>query len=121
MTRSFKAHALTKYPQIRIERRSPSYWRVIFDHPPLNIFEPETIPQLEAIVRSLELDERVKVVVFDSAVEGFLSFAKAWEGAPSPVQAIALPSRAAPAAIIPVMQIHLCKIREPNCIGYVRS
>ncbi len=32
--------------QIRLERRLPSYWRVTFDHPPLNIFGPETIPQL---------------------------------------------------------------------------
>ena len=28
--------------QIRLERRSPAYWRVTFDHPPLNIFGPET-------------------------------------------------------------------------------
>lgn len=57
--------------QIRLEQRSPSYWRVTFDHPPLNIFGPETIPQLEEIIASLERDRDVKVVVFDSAVEGF--------------------------------------------------
>lgn len=57
--------------QIRLERRSPAYWRVTFDHPPLNIFGPETIPQLEAVIASLERDPDVKVVVFDSAVEGF--------------------------------------------------
>jgi len=57
--------------QIRLERRLPSYWRVTFDHPPLNIFGPETIPQLNEIVTALETDEHVKVVVFDSAVEGF--------------------------------------------------
>ncbi|MEJ0091723.1 MAG: enoyl-CoA hydratase/isomerase family protein [Limisphaerales bacterium] len=60
-----------KNQQIQLERRSPSYWRVTFNHPPLNIFGPETIPQLEEVVRALELDESVKVVVFDSAVEGF--------------------------------------------------
>ena len=57
--------------RIRLERRSPCYWRVTFDHPPLNIFGPESIPQLNEIVTALETDERVKVVVFDSAVEGF--------------------------------------------------
>jgi enoyl-CoA hydratase/carnithine racemase len=57
--------------QIQLERRSPAYWRVTFNHPPLNIFGPETIPQLEAIIQSLEVDRDVKVVVFDSAVEGF--------------------------------------------------
>lgn len=57
--------------EIRVERRSPSYWRVIFDLPPLNIFGPQEIPQLEAVVRSLESDDSVKVVVFESAIEGF--------------------------------------------------
>jgi len=44
---------------------------VTFDHPPLNIFGPESIPQLNEIVTALETDQVVKVVVFDSAVEGF--------------------------------------------------
>jgi enoyl-CoA hydratase/carnithine racemase len=57
--------------EIRVERRLPSYWRVTFDLPPLNIFGPKEIPQLNAIITSIEKDEQVKVVVFDSAVEGF--------------------------------------------------
>ena len=57
--------------QIRLEQRLPSYWRVTFDHPPLNIFGPETIPQLNEIITGLETNEEVKVVVFESAVEGF--------------------------------------------------
>jgi enoyl-CoA hydratase/carnithine racemase len=57
--------------QILLTRRSPAYWRVTFNHPPLNIFGPETIPQLDEIITALETDEQVKVVVFDSAVEGF--------------------------------------------------
>ncbi len=60
---------LTK--QILLKRRSPAYWRVTFDHPPLNIFGPETIPQLNEIITALETDEQVKVVVIDSAVDGF--------------------------------------------------
>jgi enoyl-CoA hydratase/carnithine racemase len=57
--------------QIILQRHSPAYWRVTFDHPPLNIFGPETIPQLNEIITELETDDQVKVVVFDSAVEGF--------------------------------------------------
>ena len=57
--------------QIKLDRRLPSYWRVTFDHPPLNIFGPETIPQLNEVVTALETDADVKVVVFDSAVDGF--------------------------------------------------
>jgi len=60
-----------KSRQIQLVRISPTYWRVTFDHPPLNIFGPETIPQLEEIIVALETDQDVKVVVFDSAVEGF--------------------------------------------------
>ena len=61
----------TKTKEIRLAQRSPTYWRVTFDHPPLNIFGPQTIPQLNEIITALENDEHVKVVVFDSAVEGF--------------------------------------------------
>ena len=57
--------------EILLVRRSDAYWRVTFDIPPLNIFGPANIPQLEEIVRLLERDERVRVVVFDSAVPGF--------------------------------------------------
>jgi enoyl-CoA hydratase/carnithine racemase len=57
--------------RVRLERCSPSYWRVTFDHPPLNIFGPESIPQLNEVIAALETDENVKVVVFDSAVDGF--------------------------------------------------
>ena len=57
--------------QIRIERRSPSYWRVTFDIPPLNIFGPRAIPQLNEIITAIETDQQVKVVVFDSAIDGF--------------------------------------------------
>jgi enoyl-CoA hydratase/carnithine racemase len=64
-------HAATTTREIRLARRSPTYWRVTFDHPPLNIFRPETIPQLSEIITALETDVQVKVVVFDSAVEGF--------------------------------------------------
>ena len=64
-------HTTTGPKQIYLARRSPHYWRVTFDHPPLNIFGPETIPQLNEIITALETDKDVKVVVFDSAVEGF--------------------------------------------------
>ncbi|MDX6528151.1 MAG: hypothetical protein QOH41_441 [Blastocatellia bacterium] len=57
--------------QIHLTRRSPTYWRVTIDHPPLNIFGPDTIPQLDEVITAIETDEDVKVVVFDSAVEGF--------------------------------------------------
>jgi enoyl-CoA hydratase/carnithine racemase len=57
--------------EIRLVREARSYWRVTFDMPPLNIFGPANIPQLEEIVSALESNDQVKVVVFDSAVEDF--------------------------------------------------
>jgi enoyl-CoA hydratase/carnithine racemase len=58
-------------PQIRLERRTPAYWRVTLDNPPFNIFGPKTIPELNAVITAIENDPMVKVVVFDSAVPGF--------------------------------------------------
>jgi enoyl-CoA hydratase/carnithine racemase len=66
-----RSEQLAATRQVRLERRLPAYWRVTFDIPPLNIFGPETIPQLDEIITALQTDEQVKVVVFDSAVEGF--------------------------------------------------
>src|SRR5260370_8164797 len=61
----------TSKKQIHLTRRSPEYWRVTLDHPPLNIFGPDTIPRLNEVITAIETDEHVKVVVFDSAIEGF--------------------------------------------------
>ena len=57
--------------QIRLERRLPTYWRVTFDMPPVNIFGPKHLPLLNDIITTIETDPEVKVVVFDSAVDGF--------------------------------------------------
>src|ERR1700730_10029177 len=62
---------ISRSRQIRLQQRSPSCWRVTFDLPLLNIFGPQNIPQLNEIITARETDENVKVVVFDSAVEGF--------------------------------------------------
>jgi enoyl-CoA hydratase/carnithine racemase len=61
----------TTTKQILLTRQSPAFWRVTINHPPLNIFGPDTIPQLNEAITALESDEHVKVVVFDSAVPGF--------------------------------------------------
>ena len=57
--------------QIELTRRSPAYWRVTINHPPLNIFGPDSIPQLNEAITAVETDDQVKVVVFDSAIPGF--------------------------------------------------
>jgi hypothetical protein len=51
-----KSEPDSERPQIRVEKRSPAYWRVTFDNPPFNIFGPETIPQMEKVVAEIEAD-----------------------------------------------------------------
>jgi enoyl-CoA hydratase/carnithine racemase len=57
--------------QVRLNRISPAYWRIILDNPPLNLMGPEFVLQFRDIMAAIESDERVKVVVFESAVAGF--------------------------------------------------
>jgi enoyl-CoA hydratase/carnithine racemase len=63
--------AKTINTQVRLTRRSPAYWRVTIDNPPLNVMGPETVRQFQAVIDELEVDGDVRVVVFDSAVEGY--------------------------------------------------
>jgi enoyl-CoA hydratase/carnithine racemase len=58
-------------PQIRLSKESSSYWRVTFANPPLNLMGPQFVTEFGKIVTAIEKDEDVRVVVFDSAVEGF--------------------------------------------------
>jgi enoyl-CoA hydratase/carnithine racemase len=57
--------------QFKITRVTPEYWRVTIDHPPYNIYGPESMPMLNSVVTQIESDPKLKVVVFDSAVPGF--------------------------------------------------
>ena len=57
--------------RVFLTKHSSEYWRVTFNNPPLNIFGPKTIPQLNESITAVETDEQVKVVVFDSAIDGF--------------------------------------------------
>jgi enoyl-CoA hydratase/carnithine racemase len=56
-----------------LTKQSPALWRVTFNNPPVNIFGPKAIPQFNEILGAIETDEQLKVVVFDSAVEGFFT------------------------------------------------
>jgi enoyl-CoA hydratase/carnithine racemase len=64
-------NAAVKTAQVRLNRQSPTHWRVIFDNPPLNLMGPQFVLEFREIITAIESDEQVKVVVFESAVEGF--------------------------------------------------
>src|SRR5437762_13395223 len=64
-------NSATKIAQVRLDRITPSYGRVVLDNPPLNLMGPEFVSQIREVVTELENDDGVKVVVFKSAVDGF--------------------------------------------------
>jgi hypothetical protein len=63
--------APTKPAQIGVARRSPAYWRVTIDNPPINVMGPEMVHQFQEVTDALEADEQIRVVVFDSAVDDY--------------------------------------------------
>jgi enoyl-CoA hydratase/carnithine racemase len=69
--------------QFNTDRTYPGRWTITFSNPPINMFIPETIVELGALMTDLEADPSVKVVVFQSANPDFfvahLDVAKAAE------------------------------------------
>jgi enoyl-CoA hydratase/carnithine racemase len=64
-------HAKTETAQIRLTRSSSAYWRITFDNPPLNVMGPQFVREVRDIITAVEADQEVRVLVFESAVEGF--------------------------------------------------
>jgi enoyl-CoA hydratase/carnithine racemase len=65
------ANTSAKAAQLRLTKRSPAYWRVTIDNPPINVMGPEMVREFQEVISSLEADEHVRVVVFDSAVDDY--------------------------------------------------
>jgi enoyl-CoA hydratase/carnithine racemase len=63
--------AISAAPQLRVTKSSPAYWRITFDNPPLNVMGPQFVEEFREIIAEIETDDAVRVVVFDSAVDGF--------------------------------------------------
>jgi len=57
--------------RVFLTKHSAAYWRVTLNNPPVNIFGPKTIPQLNEVITAIETDKELKVVVFDRS-RGFL-------------------------------------------------
>jgi hypothetical protein len=45
--------ATTSPVQIRVARRSPAYWRVTIDHPPINVMGPAMVGQFHETIHAL--------------------------------------------------------------------
>jgi enoyl-CoA hydratase/carnithine racemase len=59
------------WTHLRVERRSRSYCRVTFDHPPTNAITATTVDELAELVELIEEDDDLNVVVFGSANPDF--------------------------------------------------
>src|SRR5258705_10714035 len=59
------------YTGFSLDRSTPSRWRVTFDNPPINLIDPAMIVALHDLLAEIEQDNRVAVVVFDSADADF--------------------------------------------------
>lgn len=93
--------------QVRLTRVTPEYWRVTFHNPPYNIYGPNTMPQLNAVVTALEGDPRVRVVVFDSDVPDF--FLTHYDFVPPLTDTTGLPNGATGLPPLPDMLVRISK------------
>ena len=62
---------MPEHSQFNIDRTYPGRWTITFSNPPINIFVPETIVELGALMSDIEADRSVKVAVFQSANPDF--------------------------------------------------
>ena len=70
-TKPAQTNQPAKAAQLRITRRSPAYWRITIDNPPINVMGPEMVREFQDVIHAIETDGDVRVVVFDSAVDGY--------------------------------------------------
>jgi enoyl-CoA hydratase/carnithine racemase len=68
---------------IAVERVTPQYWRVEFDHGPINTITADTVAELSRLVDEIERDEHLTVVVFTSANPEFFLAHYDTEGDPA--------------------------------------
>jgi enoyl-CoA hydratase/carnithine racemase len=62
---------MTNSSQFTTDRAHPGRWTITFSNPPINMFIPETIDELRALMTEIEADPSVRVVVFQSANPDF--------------------------------------------------
>jgi len=73
-----------------LARPTSSLWRVTFDNPPINLIDPPMIVALRDLLTKIEQDDRVAVVVFDSADPDF--FLAHYDTEHDPAKTAALPA-----------------------------
>jgi len=54
-----------------ITEPTEGFWRATYSNPPFNMLDPHTIDELQELISRIEANDNLRVIVFDSAVEGF--------------------------------------------------
>src|SRR5205085_1064438 len=62
-----EVHDPAAWTHLQLDRRGDAYWRVTFDHPPINTVTATTVAELAQLVDLIEAHSELNVVVFDSA------------------------------------------------------
>lgn len=99
----------SSWTHFTLDRRSPSYWRVTFDHPPINTITATTIRELSELVALIERETQLNVVVFSSANPDFFLAHYDLEGDPSKTAALA----PGPAGLFPWLDLTVRLSRAP--------
>jgi enoyl-CoA hydratase/carnithine racemase len=85
---------------LRLTEESPTFWRVTFTNPPVNVIGPDMMRDLKELLSELETNDTVNVVLFDSADPDF--FLAHYDLAGDPAIAEALPSATGYAAWVDI-------------------
>lgn len=65
------AGAATRSPLVQLDKRTPQLWQVTIANPPFNLVVPDVVSALHSIVKGMDRDPEVKVIVFRSELEGY--------------------------------------------------
>jgi enoyl-CoA hydratase/carnithine racemase len=76
------------WTHFRVDRRSPRYCHVTFDHPPINTITATTVAELSDLAGLIEQDPDLNVVVFDSANRDFYLAHYDLENDPGPTEVL---------------------------------
>lgn len=63
--------ASVRSPMVKLEKRTPQLWQVTIANPPFNLVAPEMVSALHSVVKDMDRNPEVKVIVFKSEVDGF--------------------------------------------------
>lgn len=58
-------------PLVRLEKPTPQIWQATIANPPFNLIVPEIVSALHSIVKDMDRDPEVKIIVFRSELEGY--------------------------------------------------